>query len=133
MATVKTGGRGLEALLGATLDVQETVYIPRLKTHFTVKALTSDEMRRINERATIPNTRGEKKVDNELLNSLFIAKGCVEPEFSNKALIQHYGAVDDVECVTKALLPGEIGKVLQAVLNVSGFGDEEEMVEDAKN
>lgn len=133
MATAKTGGRGLEALLGATLDVQETVYIPRLKTHFTVKALTSDELRRVNERATIPGARGEKTIDNALLNALFIAKGCVEPDFSNKALIQHYGATDDVDCVVKALLPGEVGKVMQAVLDASGFGDEEEMVEDAKN
>lgn len=133
MATTKAGGRGLEALLGASLDVQETVYIPRLKTHFTVKALTSDELRRINERATIPGAKGDKTIDNELLNALFIARGCVEPDFSNKALIQHYGATDDVDCVTKALLPGEVGKVMQAVLDASGFGDEEEMVEDAKN
>jgi len=133
MATVKTGGRGLEALLGASLDVQDTVYIPRLKTHFTVKALTSEELRRINERATIPNARGEKKIDDALLNALFIAKGCVEPDFANKALIQHYGASDEADCVTKALLPGEVGKVVQAVLNASGFGNEEELIEDAKN
>jgi len=133
MTTTKTGGRGLDALLGASLDVQELVYIPRLKTYFTVKALTSEEIRRVNERATIPSAKGEKKIDGGLQNLLIIAKGCVEPEFSNKALIQHYGATDEADCVTKALLPGEVGKLVQAVLNASGFGDEEEMVEDAKN
>ncbi|WP_433943605.1 phage tail assembly chaperone [Paenibacillus sp. SN-8-1] len=126
-------GQGLDALLGATLEVQDTVYIPRLKTHFTIKALSNEELRRVNERATLPGAKGEKKTDDQLLNALFIAKGTVEPDFNDKALKAHYGASDEADCVTKALLPGEMAKVLQAVLNLSGFGNEDELIDDAKN
>ncbi|MEC0370050.1 phage tail assembly chaperone [Paenibacillus chibensis] len=125
--------KGLDALLGATLELESSVYIPRLKTKFTIKALSNDDLRRINERATVINPRGEKSTDDQLLNALFIAKGCVDPDFNNKALKEHYGAIDEAECVTKALLPGEMAKLLQAVLDLSGFGNEDELIEEAKN
>ncbi|CAM2950988.1 hypothetical protein PASE110613_09095 [Paenibacillus sediminis] len=129
----KNAGKGLEALLGATLELESQVYISRLKTSFTVRALTNEELRRVGERATLPNAKGEKKTDEQMFNALLIAKGCVDPNFSDKALIQHYGASDEADCVTKALLPGEIAKVLQAVLDLSGFGNEDELIEEAKN
>jgi len=125
--------KGLEALLGATIDVQKPVYMARLKTEFTVKALSNEEMRSINMRATTVNGKGEKKTDDQLLNALFIAKGCVDPDFNDKALKTHYGASDEADCVAKALLPGEIAKLVTAILELSGFGDDEEMIEDAKN
>ncbi|GIP55246.1 phage tail assembly chaperone [Paenibacillus vini] len=124
---------GLEALLGATLDVQDTVYIPRLKTHFTVKALDQAEMTRARDQATIPTRKGEKELDAQLFNAVLIARGCVDPDFADKALIAHYGASDAADCVTKALLPGEIAKVLTAIMKLSGFDDEEELIDDAKN
>lgn len=126
-------GQGLDALLGATLDVQGTVYIPRLKTHFTVKALSNDELRRVNERATVPGSKGAKQTDDQLLNALFIAKACVEPDFNDKALKAHYGATDEADCVVKALLPGETAKLLKEIMELSGFGNEDEVLEDAKN
>lgn len=124
---------GLEALLGATLDVQDSVYIPRLKTHFTVRALDQAELTRAHEQATIPTRKGEKEIDGQMLNAAVIAKGCVDPDFSDKALIAHYGATDATDCVTKALLPGEIVKVLGAIMKLSGFDDEDELIDDAKN
>ncbi|MCD9024313.1 phage tail assembly chaperone [Cohnella silvisoli] len=125
--------KGLDALLGATLDQQSQVYIPRLKTHFSVKALTSEELRKANDQATVPTGRGERKLDNNLFNAVLVVKGCVDPDFSNKTLIQHYEATDAADCVTKALLPGEIVKLFQTVLDLSGFGDDDELIEDAKN
>lgn len=124
---------GLEALLGATLDVQDTVYIPRLKSNFTIKALDQTEMTRARDQATVPTRKGEKDVDSQLLNAVLIVKGCVDPDFTDKALIAHYGATDAADCVMKALLPGEIVKVLGAIMKLSGFDDEEELIEDAKN
>lgn len=125
--------KGLEALLGATLELTKEVYVARLKTHFTVKALSNEDMRKIGERSTISDGKGGKKTDNDIFNGLVIVKGCVDPDFSDKALKAHYGASDDVDCVSKALLPGEMAKVLQAILDLSGFGNEEELIEDAKN
>ena len=125
--------KGLDALLGATLDLTKEVYISRLKAHFTVKALTNEDMRKIGERATVPDGKGGKKTDNDIFNALTIVKGCADPDFTDKALKAHYGAADEVECVTKALLPGEMAKILQAILDLSGFGNEDELIEDAKN
>lgn len=125
--------KGLDALLGASLDVETKVYIPRLKTSFTIKALSNEDIRRCNERATAFGQRGEKSTDNQMLNALFIAKSCIDPDFNNKALKEHYGAIDEADCVIKALLPGEVTKLLQAVMELSGFGDEDEMVDEAKN
>lgn len=124
---------GLEALLGASLDVQDTVYIPRLKTHFTIKALDQMELTRVRDQATVPTRKGEREIDGQMLNAAVIAKGCVDPDFADKSLIAHYGASDAVDCVSKALLPGEIAKVLTAIMKLSGFDDEDELIEDAKN
>lgn len=133
MATQTKTTSGLDALLGATLDLRDTVYIPRLKTSFTIKALTDAELRSASEQATIPGAKGAKSTDDRLFNALIIVKGCVDPEFSNKALQTHYGATDPADCVQKALLPGESAKVLAAILALSGFSNEEETIEDAKN
>jgi hypothetical protein len=125
--------KGLDALLGASLELTKEVYIPRLKTYFTVKAVNNDDLRRIGDRATKPTSKGGKTSDDQMFNALVVAKGCVDPDFNDKALKAHYGAADEADCVSKALLPGEMAKVLQAILDLSGFGNEDELVEDAKN
>ncbi|WP_442603815.1 phage tail assembly chaperone [Paenibacillus sp. KN14-4R] len=126
--------KGLDALLGATLDLKKEVYIPRLKTHFTTRAIDNVDLQKAREQASIYEGTGskrEKRLDNDLFNAVLIAKGCVDPEFSNKALIQRYEASDAADCVKKALLPGELAKLNEAILALSGFGDEEEAIEDA--
>lgn len=125
--------KGLDALLGATLDLTKEVYIKRVGAHFTVKALSNEDFREIGQRSTVPDGKGGKKTDNEVFNQLVVAKGCVDPNFNDKALKEHYGATDEADCVIKALSPGEFAKLLQAVLDLSGFGNEEELIEEAKN
>jgi hypothetical protein len=129
MATVN---KGLDALLGATLEAQSEVYIPRLKTRFTIKALDSQAIRRANDQATVPTGKG-KTINEDLLDLVIAAKGTVDPDFSNKTLIERYEASDAADCVDKALLPGEKAKLVAAILRLSGFGNEDELVEDAKN
>lgn len=121
---------GLEALLGASLAVEDTVYIPRLKTHFTIRALTSADSQKARQQATVGRDR---TVDEALLNRILVVKGCVDPDFNDKALRDHYAAEDAADCVDKALLPGELVRIIQAIMALSGFGDEDEVIEDAKN
>lgn len=123
---------GLDALLGASTEQESQVYIPRLKTSFTVRALTNDDFRKATDQAS-HNVKGEKVVDNRLLNAVLVAKGCVDPDFSNKSLIEKYEATDAPDCVSRALLPGELAKVLGTIMELSGFGNEDELVEEAKN
>ncbi|MBU9705923.1 hypothetical protein KSP24_03150 [Paenibacillus sp. AK121] len=122
--------KGLEALLGATTDLQEEVYIPRLKTHFTIKALDEDAIERARAQAT---TGKDGSVDDALLNRLLIVKSAVDPDFNDKTLKDHYEASDAADCVKKALLPGEQTRLIQSVLALSGFVGDAELVEDAKN
>lgn len=123
--------KGLDALLSATLDVQEEVYIPRLKTTFTIKALTEEEIEATTQEAT---TGRNGSVDMKLQNRLIVAKATLDPNFNDKALKAHYGTTTPDETVKKALLPGEQAKLFQAVLKLTGFADgSEEAIEDAKN
>lgn len=123
--------KGLDALLSATLDVQEEVYIPRLKTAFTIKALTEEEIEATTQEAT---TGRNGSVDMKLQNRLIVAKATLDPNFNDKALKAHYGTTTADETVKKALLIGEQAKLFQAVLKLTGFADgSEEAIEDAKN
>ncbi|MCG7386874.1 hypothetical protein [Paenibacillus sp. ACRRY] len=123
--------KGLDALLGAQLEVTDEVYIPRLKAKLTVKSLTNAELERVRLQATVGKNR---ELNDDLYNNLIIVQGCVDPDFSNKALLAHYGATDAADCVHKAILPGERAKLIGKILDLSGFGaDEEEELEEAKN
>ncbi|WP_338532566.1 hypothetical protein RBB83_17140 [Paenibacillus peoriae] len=122
--------KGLEALLGATTDLKEEIYIPRLKTHFTIKALDGETIERARSQAT---TGKDGSVDSSLFDRLLIVKSAVDPDFNDKALRDHYEASDAADCVKKALLPGEHSRLIQSILALSGFVEDAELVEDAKN
>jgi len=106
----------LEALLNANPDVRENVFIKRLGADFVIKALDQDELTAAQEEASYGGEMKETE-----LNNIIIAKSCVEPDFSNSDLIQHYGALDAGDCVKKALKVGEIAVLSQKILEVSGF------------
>lgn len=121
----KTNGiNPLQALLGATLDVKKEVPIKRLDTAFTVKAISGDVFDRISMRLTYSDGKGGKHVDNAKLDAAIVAEACVEPSFADRSLIEHYGAEDATDCVRKALMAGEIKRLVNAVLEISGFGDD---------
>ncbi|MFK4304364.1 hypothetical protein ABH892_004504 [Paenibacillus sp. RC254] len=122
--------KGLEALLGATTDLKEEIYIPRLKTHFTITALDGETIERARSQAT---TGKDGSVDSSLFDRLLIVKSAVDPDFNDKALRDHYEASDASDCVKKALLPGEHSRLIQSILALSGFVEDAELVEDAKN
>lgn len=128
----------LQALLGTkpATEITDKVAIKRLKTQFTIKALTGEDIDAIQAQATHITRKGnktEQKVDENEASRLLVAKATIEPDFSNAELLKHYKAVDAGECVQRALLAGEIATLQQAILTLSGFGDLDEEIEDAKN
>jgi hypothetical protein len=112
----KKKSNALEALLSANPDVQEPVYIKRLATDFVLKALNQDELTSAQEESTFDGVTNDTE-----MNNLIIAKSCVEPNFEDPTLLEHYGARDAGDCVKKALKVGEIVLLSQKVLEVSGF------------
>ena len=127
----------LQALLGADTDIKEQVYIKRLDTNFTVKALDDEAFTDIQEEASSyvgTGSNRRKEIDESKLNSLLVAKAVVDENgeslFKNAKLLEKYGAKTAEECVRKALLVGEIATLVKAVLDISGFDND---VEDIKN
>jgi tryptophan synthase beta subunit len=123
----------LQALLGADTNIKGQVYIKRLDTNFTVKALDDETFAEIQEEAA--NYVGQRKeIDESKLNSLLVAKAVVDENgealFKNAQLLEKFGAKTTEECVRKALLAGELLKIVKTVMDISGFNDD---VEEVKN
>lgn len=138
MAKVEQEVSALDALLNADseAEIYEEVYIPRLKAKFRVKSIKHGELTKLQEQCTVTYRKGGKlvkEVDEDMLGMLLIAKACVDPDFDNKALQQHYKATDAVDCIKKSLLAGEVLQLTQAILSASGFKNGDELIEEAKN
>lgn len=126
----------LKALLASDLNIEKNVHIKRLGVDFIIKALTDETLEEAREEATHFVGKGakqKKEVDTKMLGGLLISKACVEPDFNNAELIKAKGAKDAADVVTKTLLPGEIEKLQTAILELSGFEDDEEEIEEVKN
>ncbi|OME86925.1 hypothetical protein BK120_08355 [Paenibacillus sp. FSL A5-0031] len=120
-----TKPNALQALLGASTDIKKNVPIRRLGVDFTLKAMSEAEIERVKTECTYGDGKGGKRLDDSLFNAAMIAKACVEPNFGDRSLIDHYNAEDAADCVRKALLAGEIAKLIVGIMDVSGFGDDE--------
>lgn len=125
----------LTALLGAELNVETAVPIKRLGVDLIVKAVDGNTIGRINEQATHYVGKGAKRtmqVDDQKFGGAIIATACTNLNFGDPALLEKYGASDSGDCVQKALLAGEIAKITKAIMDISGFNDFDELVEEAK-
>ena len=126
----------LAALLSADLNVETAVTIKRLGVDLTVKALDGKTIGKLNEQATHYVGKGSKReaqIDEQKFGGNIIATACTNLNFGDAKLLEKYGASDAGDCVQKALLAGEIARIAKAIMDISGFGDFEEQVEDAKN
>ncbi len=124
-------------LLKALLSVEDTAtkqeYIPRFKSYFTVKSITSDEYNKLVDRCKYPvkNKRThqiEEKINQDKLSVLLIKEACVKPDWSNPQLLKKYNTDDPCVVINKRLLIGEITQLSSAIMDVSGFSDEIEKI-----
>ncbi|MCM3784313.1 hypothetical protein M3231_15120 [Neobacillus mesonae] len=123
-------GKGLEALLGAPVELTDEVYIPRLKAKVTVKSVTNATIDRTKNQALVGKN---KEFDGDRHDNLIIAAGCVDPDFNDSELRAKFDAFDAADCVYKALHPGERIKILAKIMELSGFSNEEEEIAEIKN
>ena len=126
-----------DELLRALLDTEDTTtkqeYMPRFKSYFTVKSITSDAYNKLTERCRYPvkNKRThqiEEKIDQDKLSLLLIKEGCVKPDWSNPKLLEKYNTQDPCVVINKRLLIGEITQLSSAIMDVSGFSDDIEKI-----
>ena len=67
------------------------------------------------------------------MNALLIAAASANLNFGDAKLLEKYEASDAADCVQKALLAGELAKLTQAIMEVSGFDNFDDQIDKAKN
>ncbi|MGF9711621.1 phage tail assembly chaperone [Paenibacillus naphthalenovorans] len=122
----------LQAFLTADLNIEKDVAIRRLKTSLRIKAIDSATLERAREQAT-NGGRKERTVDADKFKAVLVTKMVTNVDFGNDGMLTKYGAANNVDCVRKALLPGEIERIVNEGLALSGFADEDETIEEIKN
>lgn len=126
----------LSAFLKADLKVERAVPIKRLGVDLVVKAIDGKTLGRIQEQATHYVGKGAKReaqVDEQKMSGLLIAEACVNINFGDAQMLAKYESSDAGDCVQKALLAGELAKLSQAIMEVSGFDNFDDQIESAKN
>jgi hypothetical protein len=124
----------LRALLDTELTPERDVPMKRFGAgvSFRIKAIDAKTFNRIREQATYPVKGGGSQVDSDKLAALIVEKGTVEPKWNDPALVEAFGPTP-VDVVQKRLLAGEITKLSAEILDLSGFNDEDDAIEDVKN
>ncbi|WP_128896320.1 phage tail assembly chaperone [Longirhabdus pacifica] len=121
----------LNALLDTEIKPQKELYMKRFGVNFSIEALDGKTIHRIREQASYPVKNG-KQLDEEKFGALIIEKSCKQPNWSDDKLVNAFGPTP-VDVIQKRLLAGEIARLTTEILNLSGFGDEEEQIEEIKN
>lgn len=103
---------------------------------FKVRAITQEEADRLVRRSTIVRMKNGQRMeefDRLGYNRRLIVAGTVEPDFSSAELCEAYGVADPMLVPGRMLLSGEYGKLLQEILDVSGFDSGADVEGEAKN
>lgn len=93
---------------------------------FKIRALTQEENDRITKQATRQtkvNGQTVEKLDSVDFSRRMVVSATVEPDFQAKELCDAYGVLDPLLVPGKMLLSGEYAKLLNAITDLSGFGD----------
>jgi len=138
----------LAALLDSTKRVYDYVPIPRLGAQFQVRAIEDEQAyRSLVERCTEVkrSRRGQsrEKINGPRLTKLIVAYYTVDPAFAPSSdaevqaryekLVAQSGVREPEDLVSKWLLIGEVEKLGDAIMTLSGFDDGDLLVEAAGN
>ena len=128
----KTTNDVLRALLDTELKPQKAVHMKRFGVDFEIQAIDGKTVQRVRDQASYPVKGGGKKLDGDLFGALLIAKACVSPDWNDKQILSSFGPTA-ADAIQNRLLAGEISKLTEEILNLSGFGDDDEAIENVKN
>jgi len=108
--------------------------------HIVVQSLTDRQFKAIGEEAETPTGSREarrravaqaKETDNNLFLRLIVAHAIVDPNFNSPEVLAAHEAISSEQVVSRVFLPGEIAKVAEEVMDLSGWSDDAvELVED---
>lgn len=95
---------------------------------FKIRALTQEQNDALIKQATRRvkvNGQPTEQLDSVDFSRRMVVAATVEPDFHNSELCQAYGVLDPLQVPGKMLFSGEYNKLLQAINDLSGFGDAE--------
>lgn len=108
--------------------------------HIVVQSLTDRQFKAIGEEAETPVGSREqrrravanaKETDNNLFLRLIVATAIVDPNFNSPEVLAAHEAISSEMVVSRVFLPGEIAKIAEEVMDLSGWSDDAvELVED---
>ena len=105
---------------------------------FKIRVMTNEEFEayRRQSMTVSADKKGRRRVDldSAKFNALVVINHTVDPNFKDAASIQQLGCQTPEEYLNKVLLPGEIVDLANAILRLSGFDENMNvLVEEAKN
>lgn len=102
---------------------------------FKIRPITQEMSDAIRKTCTRRDPKGERHFDSERFMRSIIVEGTVFPDFKAKELCDAYKTLDPLSIPPKMLLAGEYQRLANAIMDLSGLGDEAEdaEVEEAKN
>jgi hypothetical protein len=95
---------------------------------FKIRALTQEQNDALIKQATRRvkvNGQPTEQLDSVDFSRRMVVAATVDPDFHNSELCQAYGVLDPLQVPGKMLFSGEYNKLLQAINDLSGFGDAE--------
>ena len=124
----------LAKLIGEEPEVPKgSATLDRLGIKLELKGLTGDEFKRIRKECTRKRkVKGawEEKLDNAEYDAGIIIAATTNFNWNNPQLLSKYEMSDGKQFIIKKLLAGEKNALADAVLELSGFGDDLEVTED---
>lgn len=113
-----------------------TVVLDRLGIPLKLKGLSAKEISTIRKECTYQRKiKGnmEEKLDGSEFDAGLIVAATTNFEWKSQDLLEFHKASDGKQVVRKLLLAGEISLVTNKIMEVSGYNDELEEIEDIKN
>ena len=79
------------------------------------------------------NGQYEDELDDLAYSRALILASTVDPDFRDTELCEHFGTLDPMEVPGRMLFAGEYGRLSHAILDLSGFNQDDDVIDEAKN
>lgn len=103
---------------------------------FKLRSMTQDEIQALMKRSYVEvtiNGRKARELDKILHLNRCLVASCIQPNFKDHELCEHYGTQDPVTLPQKMLLTREYEKLALAFMKLNGLDEESEVGEITKN
>lgn len=124
----------LAKLMGEEFETPKgKVTLERLGIQLELKGLTGDELSNIRKECTRKrkvNGKWEEKLNNAEYDAGVIIAATTNFNWNNQKLLSKFEMSDGKQFIIKKLLAGEKNALVEAILQLSGFGEDLEVTED---